>query len=51
MSGIGNRGDISLSAFAIKRTNGYVDALGKHLGQFLGVYAGTAIHMRRVFAG
>ena len=51
ISGIGNRGDISLSALAIKRTNGYVDALGKHLGQFLGVYTGPTIDMRRVFAG
>mgnify|MGYP006875988082 CR=1 FL=1 len=51
ISGIGNRGDISLSALAIKRTNGHVDALGKHLGQFLGVYTGPTIDMRRVFAG
>ena len=43
--------NVRLGALAIKRTNGYVDALGKHLGQFLGVYAGTAIHVRRVFAG
>ena len=51
ISGIGNRGDISLSALAIKRTHGHVNALGQNLGQLLGVYAGTAIHMRRVFAG
>ena len=51
ISGIGNRGDISLSTLAIKRTHGHVNALGQNLGQLLGVYAGTAIHMRRVFAG
>ena len=51
ISGIGNRGDISLGALAIKRTHGHVNALGQNLGQLLGVYAGTAIHMRRVFAG
>ena len=51
ISGIGNRGDISLSALAVKRTHGHVNALGQNLGQFLGVYAGTTIHVRRVFAG
>ena len=43
--------NVRLGALAIKRTNGYVDALGKHLGQFLGVYTGPTIDMRRVFAG
>ena len=51
ISGIGNRGGISLSTLAIKRTHGHVNALGQNLGQLLGVYAGTAIHVRRVFAG
>ena len=43
--------NVRLGALAIKRTNGYVDALGKHLGQFLGVYTGPTIDVRRVFAG
>ena len=43
--------NVRLSALAIKRTHGHVNALGQNLGQLLGVYAATAIHMRRVFAG
>ena len=43
--------NVRLGALAVKRTHGHVNALGQNLGQLLGVYAGTTIHVRRVFAG